>query len=45
MRQEAQRGVAQQGAGQQPGLGQDLEAVADAEHVAAAARRSLAPRA
>ena len=35
-RQEAQPGVAQQGAGQQPGFGEDLEAVAHAEHVAAA---------
>ncbi len=35
-RQEAQRGVAQQGAGQHAGLGQDLKAVADAQDVAAA---------
>ena len=42
-RQEAQRGVAQQGAGQDAGLGEDLEAVAHAEQVAAA-RDMLAHR-
>ncbi len=37
-RQEPQRGVAQQGARQDAGLGQDLEAVADPQDIAAAGR-------
>ena len=41
---ELQAAVAQQRAGQQPGLEQDLEAVADAEHRPAARRRTPAPR-
>ena len=42
---EADAGVAHQRAGQQPRLGQDLEAVADAEHGDAALRRRPSPRA
>ena len=42
---EAEPGVAHQRAGQQPGLGQHLEAVADADHRHAASRRVARPRA
>ena len=42
---EFERAVGEQRAGQQPGLGQDLKAVADAEHRRAALRRAPSPRA